>query len=115
MTRFFKVGDIVDVAKTEIKNLADAFVPGFPEQITSTTGRVTSTYRLRKDDNTGWVTVALSMCPEVHNLQFEAHHLELIIPTEAVSYINDLHSRIDALSHRVGALQDRIDTTEEKD
>lgn len=115
MTRFFKEGDIVDVARPEVDKLLEAFIPGFPEKITSTTGRIISTYRLRRDDNTGWVTVALSMCPEIRNLQFEAHHLELIIPTEAVSYFNELHSRLDSVSHRVNSVQDRVDQIEEKD
>lgn len=97
MTRFFKVGDIVDVSRPEVQKLLDAFIPGFPEKITSTTGTITSTYRLRTHDNTGWVTVALAMCPEIRNLQFEAEGLELVMPTETVSYINDLHRRIDDL------------------
>ncbi len=104
MTRFFKVGDIVDVAHPEVRKLSDAFVPNFPEKITSTTGTITSTYRLRTHDNTGWVTVALAMCPEIRNLQFEASALELIMPTETISYINELHSRIDNLEAVVAKL-----------
>lgn len=104
MTRFFKEGDLVDVARPEVQKLTDAFIPGFPEKITSTTGRIISTYRLRKDDNTGWVTVQLSMCPEVRNLQFEAHALELIMPIETISYINELHSRIDNVEAVVAKL-----------
>lgn len=104
MTRFFKFGDIVDVSRPEVQKLVDAFIPGFPIEITSTTGTITSTYRLRRDDNTGWVTVALGICPEIRNLQFEASALELIMPTETVSYINDLHSRIDNLEAVVAKL-----------
>ena len=104
MTRFFKIGDIVDVAKPEVQKLLEAYIPGFPEQITSTTGRIISDYRLRRHDNGGWVTVALSMCPEIRNLQFETHHIELIIPTEAISYFNELHSRIDGLEAKLSKL-----------
>lgn len=99
MTRVFKVGDIVDVARPEVQKLVDAYVPGFPDKITSTTGRITSTYFLHKPGVRGgsYVTVALLMCPEVQNLEFDVSVLDLIIPTEVVSHINDLHSRIDGL------------------
>lgn len=115
MTRFFKYGDMVDVARPELQKLLEGFIPGFPEKVTSTTGTIVDTYRLRKHDNTGWVTVQLSMCPEIRNLQFETHHLELIMTTEVRSYVNELHSRIDMLDHRLNSLQDRFDSKEEQD
>lgn len=79
MKRIFQRGDIVAVAPNAVDALK--YVPGFPQKINDTTGRITSTWRTQHTDD-GIVTIQLSACPEISNLQFKVEEIALIVPVE---------------------------------
>ena len=95
--RNFKIGDVVPVNVEEIEALH--YVPNFPEEITSTQGRITSDWRLTRY-NDGWVTVQLDMCPRITNLQFQTKDITLLYPVE--------------LDERLTAIEDRLTQLERK-
>lgn len=89
--RTFKRGDVVSVAFEEIA--AIKYVPNFPEKITSTNGRVVSTWRV---DNTAdkWLTIQLDICPEIGNLQFQLEHVTLLYPVELDQRLTEIEKKL---------------------
>lgn len=60
--RQFKRGDIVSVSKEPVEYLK--YVPNFPQEITSTRGKITSVWRNLNTDSR-YITVQLDICPEI--------------------------------------------------